>query len=187
MITLGLSFTFFAAAKKVKDKPSVIIAKTIKGKGVSFMENNNAVSGLGALLTNFSFVFGVLMFVVFLPLWITSFDVVRKRMTVHTWKKIHKLAYVFYASLFIHAMGISVGGILNSPPPPPRQAVEVQAVAGLPRSITDYQVPLQTRRYIQVASLLLIYGSYVVLRVRKARKDKRRRFDKKVAIGNKLE
>ncbi len=29
-------------AKAVKGKPSVIIAKTIKGKGVSYMENNNA-------------------------------------------------------------------------------------------------------------------------------------------------
>ena len=27
------------AAKAVKGKPSVIIAKTVKGKGVSFMEN----------------------------------------------------------------------------------------------------------------------------------------------------
>ena len=27
-------------AKNIKGKPTVIIAKTIKGKGVSFMENN---------------------------------------------------------------------------------------------------------------------------------------------------
>lgn len=35
----------FNEAKKVKDKPTVIIAKTIKGKGVSFMENNVAWHG----------------------------------------------------------------------------------------------------------------------------------------------
>ena len=29
-------------AKADKSKPSAIIAKTVKGKGVSFMENNNA-------------------------------------------------------------------------------------------------------------------------------------------------
>ncbi len=29
----------FATAKKIKEKPTIIIAKTIKGKGVSFMEN----------------------------------------------------------------------------------------------------------------------------------------------------
>ena len=30
-----------AFSKKVRNKPKVIIANTIKGKGVSFMENNN--------------------------------------------------------------------------------------------------------------------------------------------------
>jgi len=32
-------------AEKIKDKPTVIIARTIKGKGVSFMENNVAFHG----------------------------------------------------------------------------------------------------------------------------------------------
>lgn len=32
-------------AKKVLDRPSVIIAKTVKGKGISFMENNNEFHG----------------------------------------------------------------------------------------------------------------------------------------------
>ena len=29
----------FDTAKKIKEKPTIIIAKTIKGKGVTFMEN----------------------------------------------------------------------------------------------------------------------------------------------------
>ena len=33
------------AAKKVRGQPTVIIAKTVKGKGVSFMENNNQFHG----------------------------------------------------------------------------------------------------------------------------------------------
>lgn len=33
-------------AKKVKDQPTIIIAHTIKGKGVSFMENNNHFHGV---------------------------------------------------------------------------------------------------------------------------------------------
>ena len=33
------TFEAFEKAKRVKGKPTVIIAKTIKGKGVSFMEN----------------------------------------------------------------------------------------------------------------------------------------------------
>ena len=35
----------FEQAKQVKDKPTMIIAHTIKGKGVSFMENNYAWHG----------------------------------------------------------------------------------------------------------------------------------------------
>lgn len=35
----------FAEARKESEKPSVIIAKTVKGKGVSFMENNNQWHG----------------------------------------------------------------------------------------------------------------------------------------------
>ena len=34
------------AAKKIKEKPTVLIAHTIKGKGVSFMENNNHFHGV---------------------------------------------------------------------------------------------------------------------------------------------
>jgi transketolase len=37
--------TAFQQASKIKDKPTVIIAHTIKGKGVSFMENNVAFHG----------------------------------------------------------------------------------------------------------------------------------------------
>ncbi len=35
-------------AKKVKDQPAMIVAHTIKGKGVSFMENNNHFHGVAA-------------------------------------------------------------------------------------------------------------------------------------------
>ena len=36
----------FDALKDIRGKPSVIIAHTIKGKGVSFMENNNHFHGV---------------------------------------------------------------------------------------------------------------------------------------------
>jgi transketolase len=35
----------FKEARKVKGRPTVIIARTVKGKGVSFMENNNDFHG----------------------------------------------------------------------------------------------------------------------------------------------
>jgi transketolase len=36
----------FARAKQVSAKPVIIVAHTIKGKGVSFMENNNHFHGV---------------------------------------------------------------------------------------------------------------------------------------------
>ena len=36
----------FAAAAAVKGKPTAIVANTIKGKGVSFMENNPKFHGM---------------------------------------------------------------------------------------------------------------------------------------------
>ena len=36
----------FAWAKSIKNQPSIIIAHTVKGKGVSFMENNNEFHGV---------------------------------------------------------------------------------------------------------------------------------------------
>jgi len=38
-------FSAFQEAEKIKGKPTVIIARTVKGKGVSFMENNVAFHG----------------------------------------------------------------------------------------------------------------------------------------------
>lgn len=37
--------TAFSEAENTKDRPSVVIAETVKGKGVSFMENNNEWHG----------------------------------------------------------------------------------------------------------------------------------------------
>jgi len=44
---LGQLLAAFDDAKKIKGKPTVIIAKTTKGKGVSFMENNPDWHGKG--------------------------------------------------------------------------------------------------------------------------------------------
>ncbi len=38
--------TTFEAAKKIKEKPVMIIAHTVKGKGISFMERNNQYHGV---------------------------------------------------------------------------------------------------------------------------------------------
>jgi DMSO/TMAO reductase YedYZ heme-binding membrane subunit len=74
---------------------------------------SRAVNALGAGVSNFSYVLGAVMLALFIPLWVTSFDSVRKRMGNVRWKKLQRWSYALYAMLFIHAMGIQVGGMLN--------------------------------------------------------------------------
>ena len=125
--------------------------------GLKFFTNNEeylattrVVSELGAGFSSFSFVLGILILALFLPLWITSFDPVHKRMGTKNWKKLQQWSYVLYVTLFIHAMGIQIGGMLN----PRGGAAPVQT----------------TQQYIHLTSLVLIYGSYLYLRLRKARR-----------------
>jgi DMSO/TMAO reductase YedYZ heme-binding membrane subunit len=188
-----------------------------------------ANSLLGAGISNFSFVLGVLMLALFIPLWVTSFDFVHKRMGNVKWKKLQRWSYVLYATLFIHAICIQAGTMLNpgGGREAPRPAVEVTAVtADTPDhgnrenpelqgrtdrggrgdrnavqpaadngngnrtgqasqagrgghrqspGFADINVGSQTKRYIHIASLLLIFGSYLYFRLRKARRKISRR------------
>ncbi|MDR0412706.1 MAG: ferric reductase-like transmembrane domain-containing protein [Dysgonamonadaceae bacterium] len=136
-------------------------------------------SGWGAGITNFSFVLGVLLLALFLPLWITSFDAVRKRMGAVRWKRWQRWSYGLYALLFIHALSLQIGATLN-----PREGRRMPAATvtetvrdrtrpserSAPPAVTgfaDLRVAPQTRRYIHIASLCVIFGSYLYLRVRK--------------------
>ena len=208
----------------------------------AYLVDNPVTSELGAGISNFSLVFGIVMLVIFLPLWVTSFDSVRKRMGAGQWKKLQKWSYVLYATLFIHASGIAIGGMMNprGGGAPPRNTAEVtvqqiisensqseqatrsadggnhnerrggerggkpqseqvindnqqvgeqtvrptenrsqntQQVAApqgrvMPKSFGDFQVPRSAVQYLHLVSLVLIYGSYLYLRIRKAKKRK---------------
>ena len=193
-----------------------------------YMANARVTSELGTGISNFSFVLGIVLLAFFLPLWITSFKSVHKRMGKVKWKKWQKWSYPFYALLFIHAMGIQVGGLLSAREAARQaQAVEVTASAetskeakpetatvhnpgqgkqtndsimkprearpaatkvanqeqergGRARSIgfADINVSRDVRRYIHITSLILIFGSYLYLRLRKAKKDGAKRKSK---------
>lgn len=78
-----------------------------------YMVNTKVVSELGAGISSFSFVLGIVMLIIFIPLWVTSFGGIRKRMGYAKWKKLQKWSYVLYATLFIHAVGIQIGGLMN--------------------------------------------------------------------------
>lgn len=198
-----------------------------------YMADPKITSELGSGISSFSMVLGIIMLAFFLPLWITSFDSVHKHMGAIKWKKLQKWSYGLYAMLFIHAMGIQVGGMIsrnaagkNEVPKtqvvadarPSRQGGErtatpdmtqqgqrgkrtenpaeagvanrtekhgekVAATAGnqqqpqpaaggrpKTKGFSDFEVGANAKRIVAIASLLLIYGSYLFLRVRKARR-----------------
>ena len=52
----------------------------------------------------------VIMIVIMLPLFVTSFKVVRKRMKPKSWKKLQRSAYLFYGLLCVHILLLTVPG-----------------------------------------------------------------------------
>lgn len=53
------------------------------------------------------FYLGIISVLVMLPLAITSLMIIRKKMKGKTWKKLHKLSYVFYGLIFLHVIMIT--------------------------------------------------------------------------------
>ncbi|MDH6313791.1 DMSO/TMAO reductase YedYZ heme-binding membrane subunit [Parabacteroides sp. PFB2-10] len=161
-----------------------------------FMENPRVTSALGAGITNTVLVLGIVMLVLFFILWITSFDTVHKRLGGIRWKKIQRWSYALYALLFIHAMGLQVGRMVSSAATTkPQTEVVAKAQETRPaqggggertqatpqaqgghggrtpsKGLADIKVNNTAKQWISVSSLLLIYGSYLILRVRKAGK-----------------
>jgi DMSO/TMAO reductase YedYZ heme-binding membrane subunit len=113
----------------------------------AYMAGGRVTNALGAGVSSFSFVLGVVMLALFLPLWVTSFDFVHKRMGGVAWKKLQRWSYVLYATLFIHAMGIQVGGMLNprGGRAPQQPAVEVTATTNAPDNRSSEYQGLQQR------------------------------------------
>ncbi len=79
----------------------------------TYMASPRVSSALGSGITSFVFVLGIVMFVLFLVLWITSFDSVHKKLGGKRWKAVQKWSYGLYAMLFIHAMGLNLGGYIS--------------------------------------------------------------------------
>ena len=156
-IISGFPILMHSLVRVMNNLPGAIKFFTDK---VGYLENTKVVSEFGAGISSLSFILGIALLIIFVPLWVTSFDAVRKRIGVVKWKKLQKWAYVLYALLFIHAIGIQVGGMLN-----PRGGV----------SFSEIELSRQIRQYIHIISLLLIYVSYLYLRLRKARKDRQRK------------
>ena len=68
---------------------------------------------LGVLIAS---ILSLVMIIIMLPLFITSFTFVRKKMDGRKWKKLQRLAYVFYVCLFLHVMLLTVPRAITGTP-----------------------------------------------------------------------
>ncbi|MFI3302062.1 MAG: hypothetical protein SNH35_04530 [Rikenellaceae bacterium] len=95
----------------------------------TFMQSPRVTSALGSGISSFVYVLGIVMFVLFLVLWITSFDSVHRKLGTQKWKAVQKWSYGLYAMLFIHAMGLNLGGYISDKAREEQQAARAQAAA----------------------------------------------------------
>lgn len=82
----------------------------------------------------------IVLTLIMLPLAVMSFKKIRKKMNPKTWKKIQRLAYVFYALIYVHIM------VLYLP----------QAQRGV------------TEKYISIIAYSVVFIGYAAMRIRKA-------------------
>ena len=70
----------------------------------------NGRTGTGSAFRDFviTCILSVSMTLIMLPLTVMSFKKIRKKMNAKTWKKIQRLAYLFYAMIYIHIMVLFV-------------------------------------------------------------------------------
>lgn len=203
-----------------------------------FMEKSRFTDEVATAIYTSVLVLGFLMFALFLVLWITSFDGVRKKMTYKKWKAIQRWSYGLYAMLFLQAVGLQLGPFVNalaeeSQKARSEQVVEVnksdnhEDTSGLQEKqdtiahvkdsvqysknveattathsntsqqkvktdnqkkegkghgnrrkrfvLSEIKLSYKTLVILKMIIFLGVYGSYLVLRLRKAKKDKQRK------------
>lgn len=97
----------------------------------TYMQSPRVSSALGSGITSFAFVLGLVMTILFLVLWITSFDSVHRKLGTKRWKSIQKWSYGLYAMLFIHAMCLQIGGLVSDNARAAQQAKEAAIKADI--------------------------------------------------------
>ncbi|MFI3304260.1 MAG: hypothetical protein SNH71_05845 [Rikenellaceae bacterium] len=92
----------------------------------TYMQSPRVSSVIGSGISSFVYVLGIVMFVLFLVLWITSFDSVHRKLGTKRWKSVQKWSYGLYAMLFIHSMGLNLGGYISDKAREAQQAQRAQ-------------------------------------------------------------
>ncbi|MCF7925464.1 MAG: ferric reductase-like transmembrane domain-containing protein [Candidatus Izimaplasma sp.] len=120
VVTLGFSgaaffiivmFTGVLERSKIKTKLlqvraelAVIGTLLIVPHAVSFLKF--VLDDLSISDITLSIVFGILTVLVLIPLFVTSFHIIRRQMTYKQWKRLHQLSYLFYTFLGLHLIFI---------------------------------------------------------------------------------
>lgn len=74
---------------------------------VTFFTDMSSLPPLKLIAT----IVSIIMIVLLIPLFITSFRSVRKRMSGKTWKQLQKFAYLFFYLIYVHVMLLYLGRI----------------------------------------------------------------------------
>ncbi len=178
----------------------------------TYMQSPRVSSALGSGITSFAFVLGLLMTILFLVLWITSFDSVHRKLGTKRWKSVQRWSYGLYVMLFLHSLCLQVGGMISdnaragmqdqkpkvemvdnkshshsasaqTQQPQAHAAPQSQSQSqsqqpqvshghSRPRSFqfATLEVSKSAKQWVNIVALFAIYGSYLILRLRKARK-----------------
>lgn len=122
-----------------------------------YVEQNDWIkSDLGVGIANSGYVLGILMLALFIPLWVTSFGPIHRRMGNQRWKRLQRWSYLFYGMLFVHSLTLHLGWLIDR---------------GIVGENPDYSL----KRVLSIASTFIVFASYLYLRLKKARKDAERR------------
>ena len=62
---------------------------------------------LGISSITISFLIGIVAYLLMIPLFITSFQKIRRKMGYKNWKRLHRLAYVFFLAVGVHVILIA--------------------------------------------------------------------------------
>lgn len=160
----------------------------------TYIQSPRVVSVVGSGISSFVYVLGLVMFVLFLVLWITSFDSVHRKLGAKRWRSVQRWSYGLYAMLFIHAMGLNLGGYISDKAREEQQSQRAQVEVverhqpqqqmqqrghghGRPQPFKFEQIEINrtNSRIVNMVILVLLYGSYLYCRLRKARRDRAKR------------
>lgn len=74
------------------------------GKGSYFLNLINGVNAFKPPQRFYAAIVSLILVVIMIPLMITSFKCIRKKMSQKSWNKLHKLSYVFYFLILLHVL-----------------------------------------------------------------------------------